>query len=222
MMKRSPLWLIAVAIALAAAVTGARARQHSGSVPPPDKQEHLQGEKSPGEHPDAPATDHGHGQGQMHGDQGHKWFAPGDAAARPNPVAATNRSVERGRELYFENCVACHGEARDGNGPMASSLSTSPADLEKMAPMHPDGDFAWKIAQGRGDMPAWGEILGEAEIWDLVNYLKSVSQAAGSKHEETGHADDEHHDGADAGGGRNGHHIESDDEDQPHDHNHDH
>jgi mono/diheme cytochrome c family protein len=44
-----------------------------------------------------------------------------------------------------------------------------------MAGMHTDGDIAWKIENGRGPMPAWKNILNHDQIWDLVNYIQSLS-----------------------------------------------
>jgi len=41
-----------------------------------------------------------------------------------------------------------------------------------MGTIHPDGDFAWKIAQGRGPMPSWKATLTESRIWDVVNDVK--------------------------------------------------
>jgi mono/diheme cytochrome c family protein len=45
-----------------------------------------------------------------------------------------------------------------------------------MAGQHPVGDLAWKIENGRGVMPAWKGILSESQIWDLVNYIKSLGR----------------------------------------------
>jgi mono/diheme cytochrome c family protein len=50
-----------------------------------------------------------------------------------------------------------------------------------MAPMHPAEDFFWKIANGRGAMPAWKNSLSENQIWDLVNYIKSLGATVSSE-----------------------------------------
>ncbi|MEW6330493.1 MAG: cytochrome c [Pseudomonadota bacterium] len=100
------------------------------------------------------------------------WMAPAEAARRGNPIPADNVSRERGRKLFEANCASCHGLTGRGNGPIAARLETLPADLAAMAGQHPDGDFAWKISEGRGAMPAWKKILSEKQIWDIVNYLQ--------------------------------------------------
>ena len=118
------------------------------------------------------------------------WMAPAEAARRGNPVPADNASRERGRKLFEANCASCHGLTGRGNGPIAARLETLPADLAVMAGQHPDGDFAWKIAEGRGAMPAWKAILSEKQIWDVVNYLQKGLPRPG--HEPHMHRPGEH------------------------------
>lgn len=43
-----------------------------------------------------------------------------------------------------------------------------------MAPGHPPGDFAWKIANGRGEMPPWQCALSDEQIWHIVNFIKDL------------------------------------------------
>jgi mono/diheme cytochrome c family protein len=57
-----------------------------------------------------------------------------------------------------------------------------------MAGQHSDGDFAWKIANGRGPMPAWKSVLQENQIWDLVNFIQTL----GDKKPDASHGKHEH------------------------------
>jgi mono/diheme cytochrome c family protein len=75
----------------------------------------------------------------------------------------------------MNSCVSCHGFKADGNGPLAKVLSPKPSNLRMMSKMHPDGDFAWKIANGRGAMPAWKDKIKQRDIWAIVNYIQSLS-----------------------------------------------
>jgi mono/diheme cytochrome c family protein len=116
------------------------------------------------------------GQG---GEMGAHWMAPDDAAKRKNPVATSAASIERGKQLFQVNCASCHGAAGKGDGPAGVALNPKPTNLAAMAGGHADGDFAWKIANGRGPMPGWKSVLSEAQIWDAVNYIQSLASRTG-------------------------------------------
>jgi len=109
---------------------------------------------------------------QNHG--GAHWASPKDAAARTNPVISDDASIARGAKSYATLCVSCHGEQALGDGLAGVSLNPKPTNLKAMSGGHSDGDFAWKIANGRGAMPAWKGTLSENEIWDLVNFIQDL------------------------------------------------
>ncbi|MEK6744505.1 MAG: cytochrome c [Nitrospirota bacterium] len=107
------------------------------------------------------------------------WQAPAAEANRANPVAFDKASIEQGGKLYRTHCASCHGEQGRGDGPAGAGLTPRPADLTHLSEHHRDGDTAWKIATGKGAMPGWKSTLTEAQIWHLVNYLKSIGSHGG-------------------------------------------
>lgn len=141
---------------------------------------------------------HGHDQGHGHG-MAH-WTSPTAAAARVNPIKSDQASINRGKQSYFQYCASCHGVNAMGDGPAGASLNPNPTNLASMAGMHPDGDFEWKIANGRGPMPAWKAVLNENQRWDLVNYIQALKNPngkgniAGMDHSKMGNSneDDNH------------------------------
>ena len=118
-------------------------------------------------------------------DRGQPWRVPEEAAVRANPSAGEDASAQRGQKLYKRNCAKCHGRGGRGDGRKARKLSTPPTDLVLSASHDSDGELAWKIAHGRGDMPPWNDVMDEQEIWDLVNYIKTIGGALSAR-EETG------------------------------------
>jgi cytochrome c oxidase cbb3-type subunit III len=100
---------------------------------------------------------------------------PGGVPVRPkikNPVADDPGAAQRGMEYFNQmNCIGCH--APNGAGGMGPSLS--------------NGQFIYggepaniylSILQGRPKgMPAWGGMLPDQVIWDLVAYVRSISNA---------------------------------------------
>jgi len=136
----------------------------------------------------------GHG-GDHHGVAAH-WMSPKGEAEKPNPIKADVASIERGKQSYAMLCSACHGATAMGDGAAGAALNPKPTNLKAMSGGHPDGDFAWKIANGRGAMPAWKSVLKEGQIWDLVNFVQDLKNdglvMTQMDHSAMGHGDDDH------------------------------
>ena len=105
----------------------------------------------------------------------------------------TPESLANGKELYAENCAACHGENGAGDGVFAddlaaageSSMQTMEGAVDMM--MQTPVDFTdsqrmlgaspallqGKILRGGmgTGMPMWGAIFTEDQIWDLIAYI---------------------------------------------------
>ncbi|MEE9285689.1 MAG: CopD family protein, partial [Dehalococcoidia bacterium] len=100
-------------------------------------------------------------------------LTPGQAR-EGNPVASTEASVGRGRELYDQNCTQCHGLTGRGDGPLADTLTIPPADFKLHVPFHTDFFFFQVIDRGFGDaMPPFGGLISEEDRWNLINFLRA-------------------------------------------------
>ena len=88
-----------------------------------------------------------------------------------NPVANDPEALARGKNWYNKyNCVGCH--APNGSGGMGPSLS----DSAFIYGAEPENIYL-SILQGRpGGMPAWGGMLPDRIIWDLVVYIQEISK----------------------------------------------
>lgn len=105
------------------------------------------------------------------------WKVPEVEANRVNPVKYTPDSILRGKQQFLRTCANCHGVEAKGDGPAARYLKTKLIDLTIPENLNSDADLAWKIKNGKGDMPAWKKLLGKNQIWDLVNYIQSLKVA---------------------------------------------
>ena len=96
-----------------------------------------------------------------------------------SPTRYTTDAIVRGAGLYAQNCGACHGPNGRGDGPAATSLSIMPTDLAAHASSHRVGELFWWIAHGfpGTPMPGFAPRLSDAEIWDLVQFLRAQSDA---------------------------------------------
>jgi mono/diheme cytochrome c family protein len=102
-----------------------------------------------------------------------EWKAPAKAANRLNPVPKNKTSIKSGKQLFLKYCATCHGNNGQGDGILSWKLNPKPANLKEQAGNHSDGDFAWKITNGKGSMPAFKDKLSENEIWQLTNFIQS-------------------------------------------------
>jgi mono/diheme cytochrome c family protein len=101
------------------------------------------------------------------------------AAFARNPIPRTADSIARGRLLFQQQCAICHGERGLGDGPVAASLNKKPEDLSKIAgpPIFPDGIVVYRIANGKNLMPAFKTTLSESQLWDLLNFIRSLRRS---------------------------------------------
>ena len=89
-----------------------------------------------------------------------------------NPYDGNEGAIEQGRFLYIRmNCAYCHGF--DGKGGMGPDLTD-----KRWRYGGSDVDIFSSIYRGRGQgMPAWGAMLPENQIWQLVAYVNALGGA---------------------------------------------
>ena len=108
-------------------------------------------------------------------------FAQGNAAAAAikNPVAATPQSIAAGQDTYRKSCAPCHGiKAEGGSG---NDLIPASPDLTDEMWDHgsTDGAIFDNIKNGVApdfNMTPWKDQLKDDEIWNVVNYLRSIAK----------------------------------------------
>lgn len=111
------------------------------------------------------------------------------AAADKNPYKLTAQNAEevfaKAKELYTNNCMHCHGEKGDGNGPMVVAGSyTGAANLAGLA--IPEGQMFYSIYYGKGAMGAHNSLVNKKEIWTLIHYIHKFQDPKYGTFDETG------------------------------------
>jgi len=84
----------------------------------------------------------------------------------------------KGMELYKQYCQACHGEEGDGDGIMTKIMKMEPADHTNPNEMNrlTNDELVKGILTGTGRyMPAWEGVLTQAEVEQLVSYIRLLS-----------------------------------------------
>ena len=101
-----------------------------------------------------------------------------ETAKRLNPVKPTPSSIASGKKSYTYDCTMCHGKEGAGDGDLAGQMHLKlrdyrdPATLKELT----DGEIFSIIANGKGQMTSEEGRMKPEQIWDLVNYIRSLAK----------------------------------------------
>ncbi len=109
-------------------------------------------------------------------------FGPRDIEPISSDIPRSEAAIARGKEVYEQRCVPCHGVKGDGNGPAATFLyKQRPRNFTfgefkfrlTKGPLPTDADLLRTITRGvRGTaMPAWFELPLEDRL-AVIQYIK--------------------------------------------------
>ena len=135
----------------------------AGTFSAQEKKEEKQGSSSSSSTAAAPSSPH------------NAAISPADAATK-NPIRFTDASVDRGKKVYMTQCALCHGEKGDGKGDLAADMKlklpdfTKPDALAKLT----DGELFTIIGTAKDPMPSQKGRMSEHQLWNLVNYLRTL------------------------------------------------
>ncbi len=117
----------------------------------------------------------------------------GEPIAIPPEPAASPEGLERGKQLFAQACVACHGSGGHGDGEAAKTPGLFDEQGNRIWPLDltighfkscKDGrDLYRVIATGLDGtpMPSYSQALNPAQTWDLVQYVLSLASKAGGR-----------------------------------------
>ena len=95
----------------------------------------------------------------------------GLAVALAVPTVAAAQA--KGQDVFKAKCAMCHGPDGSGSTSMGKSMGLKPlggADVLKMS----DADIIALINNGKGKMPAYKGKLTDAQISDVVAYMRTL------------------------------------------------
>lgn len=98
-----------------------------------------------------------------------------EAKKLKSPVPYTKESIARGKILYLRDCTECHGA--DGKSLVdVVANATDLTDPEAWLSGTSEGEVFRSIRDGAGEaMPPFADAVEkEEELWDMVNYLRSL------------------------------------------------
>ena len=97
-----------------------------------------------------------------------------------SPTGFSSASIVQGRDVYAQNCAACHGADGRGDHPMVAGLPVPPADLTaEHLWMHSDGELFWWVShgiatpEGAQAMPGFAATLDEDQRWAVIDFIRA-------------------------------------------------
>jgi cbb3-type cytochrome c oxidase subunit III len=98
-----------------------------------------------------------------------------EAAKITNPVAASPESASAGKRVYTRMCGRCHGAEGKGDGTAATAPVPDLTDAQWDYGSS-DGEIFSVIHDGvSADMDGYAARLSDTDIWNVVNYVRSVA-----------------------------------------------
>ena len=101
---------------------------------------------------------------------------PVKAAREPNPVKSTPESIAEGKKIYGFDCTQCHGASGDGKTDVSKDLKVPDLTDHALLKARTDGELFYILKNGHGDMPPEGNRVKTEQLWDLVNYVRSLAR----------------------------------------------
>lgn len=106
-----------------------------------------------------------------------------------NPIAVSEASLKKGRNLFKIYCAACHGLSGAADSPVSSKIGAIPLNDDYVQTQLTEGWVWGTITFGSYVMPAYGvpndqggsNDLSVEERWHVVNYVKHGLVAEGQQ-----------------------------------------
>ena len=97
------------------------------------------------------------------------------ASAEPNPVSLNEDNLKAGVDTYKAMCARCHSTPEGKASVYGQSFYPPAPQLPQGMAQYTDSQLFWLIKHGirNTGMPAWGSMLSDEEIWQLVSLLKN-------------------------------------------------
>lgn len=104
--------------------------------------------------------------------------------ANPKGTAGYAAAVKAGGDLYYKNCMFCHGDLLDGTGHIAQAFNPRPINFQDVGTIAQlqESFLFWRITTGgpglpregapwASAMPVWHEMLKENDVWNIITFL---------------------------------------------------
>jgi mono/diheme cytochrome c family protein len=101
---------------------------------------------------------------------------PADVKAMVNPVKPTSESIALGKKYYGYDCAMCHGLTGNGKGDVDTGDKLLDFTNASAMKERSDGELFCALKAGKGHMPLENIRQSPNELWNLVNYVRSLAK----------------------------------------------
>ena len=98
------------------------------------------------------------------------------APRQQNPIPPTEATLLDGARLYRDKCADCHGRPDNPMSDYGGSFYPRAPQFMKARPRLPENQNFYIIKYGVRwtAMPAWGNIMADSEVWQVVTFLSQL------------------------------------------------
>lgn len=96
-------------------------------------------------------------------------------AAMAIPTVTSALAQAAGADTYKAKCASCHGADGTGNTPAGKATKVNPFNSPDVVSMS-DADLVAVTKNGKGKMPKYAGKLTDAQINDVVAYIRTLQK----------------------------------------------
>jgi hypothetical protein len=94
-----------------------------------------------------------------------------------NPIPASEDNLAAGAKIYRQMCSRCHGLSKESENTYGRSFYPPAPHFALIRTSYSDTEMFWIIKHGIRNtaMLAWGNLLSDDEIWQVVTLLREFN-----------------------------------------------
>ena len=103
-----------------------------------------------------------------------------EAQSQPLADTSTEEGIRAGEEIYKSMCAQCHGQLNGRPSALGSSFYPPAPQLPGRSRTYTEAEQFWIIKHGirNTSMPAWGKLLSDRDIAQVVGFLETLSSSS--------------------------------------------
>ncbi len=96
------------------------------------------------------------------------------AVANRNPLPATKEVLAKGKFVFENICLTCHGPEGAGDGPLTWVYPKPPSLMTQRVRDFTDGAIFHRPMRGQKSMPSHARQISQDDAWAVVHYIRSL------------------------------------------------